>query len=52
MSDFEWDHPLVLGHDLTLGEALHLLYRLLVDGESTDDIEEIQRFRDMGVGED
>ena len=52
MSDFEWDHPLVLGHDLPLGEALHLLYRLLVDGESTDDIEEIQRFRDMGVGED
>ena len=53
MSDFNLDHPLILGNELPLEQALRLLYRLLVDGESPDDIAEIQTgFHDMGFGED
>lgn len=49
MSDFDWDHPLILGNELPLGNALSLLHRLLVEGSSPDDIEEIQNgFRQMG----
>ena len=43
MSDFNLDHPLILGNELPLEQALRLLYRLLVDGESPDDIEENMR---------
>ena len=39
MSDFEWDHPLILGHEMPLAEALDLLHQLCVDGESPDDID-------------
>ena len=53
MSDFNWEHPLILGCDMPLGEALDLLHRLLVDGESVDDIEVIQtEFRNMDGGEE
>ena len=50
MSDLEWEHPLILGHEMPLGEALDLLRRLCVDSESPDDIDIIQNeFRHMDI---
>ena len=49
MDDFDWDYPLILGHEMPLGEALDLLRRLCVEGASPDEIDVIQNeFRDMG----
>lgn len=49
MSDFDWEYPLILGHDMPLDDALKLLRQLCVDGASPDDIALIQNeFRDMG----
>ncbi len=49
MSDFDWEYPLILGHDMPLDDALKLLRQLCVDGASPDDIALIQnKFRDMG----
>ncbi len=49
MSDFDWEYPLILGHDMPLDTALKLLRQLCVDGASPDDIDLIQNeFRDMG----
>ena len=51
MAGFGWEHPLILGNDMRLGEALDLLRRLCVGGESPDDIEEIRSgFHDIGFG--
>ncbi len=52
MSDFEWDHPLILGHEMEPGEALELLRRILVEKTPVDEIDVVQnRFRNMGFGE-
>ena len=49
MSDFDWEYPLILGHEMPLDDALKLLRQLCVDGASPDDIALIQnKFRDMG----
>ena len=48
MSDFDWDHPLVLGGELSTEEAIVVLRRILVDGESTERIDEVcNGFRDI-----
>jgi hypothetical protein len=49
MSDFDWEYPLILGHDMPLDDALKLLRQLCVNGMSPDDIDLVQNeFRDMG----
>lgn len=49
MSDFDWEYPLILGHDMPLDTALKLLRQLCVDGMSPDDIDLVQNeFHDMG----
>ena len=50
MSDFQWEHPLILGNDMPLGEALELLRQLCVEGESPDDIDAVQNgFRCLDI---
>ena len=50
MSDFKWMHPLILGCDLPSGETLELLNRMLVKGESPDNIDLVQnQFRQMQI---
>ena len=52
MSDFEWDHPLILGHEMEPSEALELLRRILVEKTPVDEIDVVQNsFRNMGFGE-
>ena len=49
MEDFGWEYPLILGAEMEIPEALGLLHRLCVDGETPDDEDEAwENFRDMG----
>ena len=48
MSDFDWDHPLALGGELPTEEAIGVLRRILVDGESAERIDAVcSGFRDI-----
>ena len=48
MEQFGWKKPLILGKALSTEKALEIMYKILVENESTDRIEEIQHFVNMG----
>ena len=53
MSDFNWQHPLILGKDdMTLSEASDLFHEICVNCTQTDQIPVIQEFKDMGFGKE
>ena len=53
MSDFEWDHPLILARDgLTFEETVGLFHDVCVSCIPTDKIPLVKGFRDIGFGEE
>ena len=54
MSEYDWDHPLILGHDgMDVSAAVELFREIGVNGTSVDDIDIVQNeFRDISSKED
>ena len=49
MSDFDWDHSLIMGAEIEQEEAVELFKMILVHGVSPDDLRIVQeKFRDTG----
>lgn len=54
MSEFDWDHPLILGHDgMHVSDAIELFHEIGVNCTSVDDIDIVQNeFRDISSKEE